>query len=49
MGSATTAHFAFSLPIEIYEVGLHGVIVGNEHSDFPNISFAVQMVTLEQD
>jgi hypothetical protein len=41
--------FAFSMPVEFYEVGLHRVIVGDEDSDFALIPFVVQMVTPEQD
>ena len=41
--------FAFSLPVEFYEVGVHRVIVGNDDSDYAVIPFVVQMVTLEHD
>jgi hypothetical protein len=40
--------FAFSLPVEFYEVGVHSVIVGDGDSDFAHIPFVVQVVTLEQ-
>jgi hypothetical protein len=40
--------FAFSLPVEFYEVGMHSVIVGDGDSDFAHVPFVVQMVTLEQ-
>jgi len=39
--------FAFSLPVEFCDVGLHRVIVGDGFSDFANIPFLVQMATLE--
>jgi hypothetical protein len=41
--------FAFSLPVELYEVGVHRVIVGDDDSDFAAIPFVVQMATLEYD
>jgi hypothetical protein len=41
--------FAFSLPIDFYDVGLHSVIIGDGNSDFAHIPFVVQMVTLEQE
>lgn len=41
--------FAFSLPVEFYDVGVHSVIVGNEDSDLAHIPFVVQMVTLDCD
>ncbi len=41
--------FAFFMPVEFCDVGVHRVIVGDEHSDFALIPFVVQMVTLEQD
>jgi hypothetical protein len=37
------------LPVEFYDVGVHRVIVGDGDSDFANIPFLVQMVTLEDD
>jgi hypothetical protein len=40
--------FAFSLPVDFYDVGLHSVIVGNEDSDVAHIPFIVQMVTLDE-
>ena len=39
--------FAFSLPVEFYDVGLHSVIVGDGDSDFAHVPFVVQMGTLE--
>lgn len=40
--------FAFTLPLEFYDVGLHSVIIGDGDSDFAHVDFVVQMVTLEQ-
>jgi len=40
--------FAFTLPIEFYDVGLHSVIIGDGDSDFAHVDFVVQMVTLDQ-
>jgi hypothetical protein len=40
--------FAFTLPLEFYDVGLHSVIVGDEGSDVAHVDFVVQMVTLGQ-
>lgn len=40
--------FAFTLPLEFYDVGLHSVIIGNGDSDFAHVDFVVQMVTLDQ-
>src|SRR5664279_3759748 len=37
--------FAFSLPVDFYDVGLHSVIVGDEDSDVAHVQFIVQMVT----
>lgn len=39
--------YAFVLPVEFYEVGLHSVIIGDGDSDFAHIPFVVQMITLE--
>ena len=39
--------FAFTLPLEFYDVGLHSVIIGDGDSDFAHVDFVVQMVTLE--
>ncbi len=39
--------FAFSLPVDFYEVGLHRVIVGDDGSDCADIPFVLQMVTSE--
>ena len=41
--------FAFSLPVEFYEVGVHRIIVGDDDSDSAVIPFVVEMVTLEHD
>jgi hypothetical protein len=41
--------FAFSLPVDFYDVGLHSVIVGDEDSDVAHVPFIVQMVTLDED
>jgi hypothetical protein len=38
--------FAFSLPVEFYEVGVHRVIVGDEDSDLPDV---LLVVPVEQD
>ncbi len=40
--------FAFTLPLEFYDVGLHSVIIGDEGSDVAHVDFVVQMVTLDQ-
>src|ERR1017187_11016436 len=40
--------FAFSLPVDFYDVGLHSVIVGDEDSDVAHVPFIVQMVTLDE-
>lgn len=40
--------FAFTLPLEFYDVGLHSVIIGDGDSDFAHVDFVVQMVTLDQ-
>ncbi|HZM53894.1 MAG TPA: hypothetical protein VFC03_02585 [Acidimicrobiales bacterium] len=40
--------FAFSLPVDFYDVGLHSVIVGDGDSDLAHIPFIVQMVTLDE-
>jgi hypothetical protein len=40
--------FAFTLPLEFYDVGLHSVIIGAGDSDLAHVPFVVQMVTLEQ-
>jgi hypothetical protein len=40
--------FAFTLPLEFYDVGLHSVIIGDGGSDFAHVDFVVQMVTLDQ-
>ena len=40
--------FAFSLPLEFYDVGLHSVIIGDGDSDFAHVDFVVRMVTLDQ-
>ena len=40
--------FAFNLPLEFYDVGLHSVIIGDGDSDFAHVDFVVQMVTLDQ-
>jgi hypothetical protein len=40
--------FAFSLPVDFYDVGLHSVIVSNEDRDVAHIPFIVQMVTLDE-
>ena len=40
--------FAFTLPLEFYNVGLHSVIIGDEGSDVAHVDFVVQMVTLDQ-
>ena len=40
--------FAFTLPLDFYDVGLHSVIIGDGDSDFAHVDFVVQMVTLEQ-
>jgi len=40
--------FAFTLPLEFYDVGLHSVIIGDRDSDFGHVDFVVQMVTLDQ-
>jgi len=40
--------FAFTLPLEFYDVGLHAVVIGDGNSDFAHVPFVVQMVTLEQ-
>jgi hypothetical protein len=40
--------FAFNLPLELYNVGLHSVIIGDGDSDFAHVDFVVQMVTLDQ-
>jgi hypothetical protein len=40
--------FAFSLPVDFYDVGLHSVIVGDEDSDVEHVPFIVQMVTLDE-
>jgi hypothetical protein len=40
--------FAFALPLEFYDVGLHSVIIGDGDSDFAHVDFVVQMVTLDQ-
>jgi hypothetical protein len=39
--------FAFTLPLEFYDVGLHSVIIGDGDSDFAHVDFVVQMVTLD--
>ena len=40
--------FAFTLPLEFYDVGLHSVIIGDGDSDFAHVDFVVQMVTFDQ-
>jgi hypothetical protein len=40
--------YAFTLPLEFYDVGLHSVIIGNGDSDFAHVDFVVQMVTFDQ-
>ncbi len=40
--------YAFTLPLEFYDVGLHSVIIGDGDSDFAHVDFVVQMVTLDQ-
>jgi hypothetical protein len=40
--------FAFTLPLEFYDVGLHSVIIGDGDSDFAHVDFVVKMVTLDQ-
>jgi len=40
--------FAFTLPLEFYDVGLHSVIIGDGDSDFAHVDFMVQMVTFDQ-
>lgn len=40
--------FAFTLPLEFYDVGLHSVIIGDGDSDFAHVDLVVQMVTLDQ-
>jgi hypothetical protein len=40
--------FAFTLPLEFYDVGLHSVIIGDGDSELAHVDFVVQMVTLEQ-
>ena len=40
--------FAFTLPLEFYDVGLHSVIIGDGDSDFAHVDFVVQMVTLDE-
>jgi hypothetical protein len=40
--------FAFSLPVDFYDVGLHSVIVGDEGSDVAHVPFIVRMVTLDE-
>ena len=40
--------YAFTLPLEFYDVGLHSVIIGDEGSDVAHVDFVVQMVTLDQ-
>ncbi len=40
--------FAFTLPLEFYDVGLHSVIIGDGDSDCAHVDFVVQMVTLDQ-
>jgi hypothetical protein len=41
--------FAFSLPVEFYDVGLHSVIISDGDSDVAHVPFVVQMVTLDSD
>ena len=40
--------YAFTLPLEFYDVGLHSVIIGDGDSDVAHVDFVVQMVTLGQ-
>ena len=40
--------FGFTLLLELYDVGLHSVIIGDGNSDFAHVEFVVQMVTLDQ-
>jgi hypothetical protein len=40
--------FAFSLPVEFYDVGLHSVIVSDEDRDFAHIPFIVRMVSFDE-
>src|SRR5664280_3548110 len=40
--------FAFSLPVDFYDVELQSVIVGDEDSDVAHVPFIVRMVTLDE-